>query len=156
MASTQPQIARSSDVANFLVFSVQGRVVERSTSQWRPEVFVAGIYPGCRVNLISVRVISVLQSHLARACTEQQQRSEGKKALLRSRASLSLSGNYFCNSCMLVVPWLQLAMLYAPRGVVLLCRQYELEWRRHAYALQWNHGDDRLCTQLNGGISNHK
>ena len=96
MSSTQPQIAGSSDVATSLVFSVQGRVVERSTSQWRPEVFVAGIYPGCRINLISVRVISILQSHLARTCTEQQQRPEGKKALLR-------------NSCMPAV-----ALLHAP------------------------------------------
>ena len=48
MATTQPQTARSSDVATSLVFSVQGRVVERSTSRWRPGFFVAGIYP-CRL-----------------------------------------------------------------------------------------------------------
>ena len=55
MTSTQPQIARSSDVATSLVFSVQGRVVERSSSRGRPEVFVAipGMYPGCRVNLLN-------------------------------------------------------------------------------------------------------
>ena len=64
MTSTQPQTARSSDVATSLVFSVQGRVVERSSSRWPwcPEVFVAGIYPGCRIillNSISARVISM-------------------------------------------------------------------------------------------------
>ena len=55
MTSTQPQIARSSDGASSLVFSVQGRVVERSTSRRRPEVFVAiaGMYPGCRLNLLN-------------------------------------------------------------------------------------------------------
>ena len=100
MTSTQPQNARSSDVATSLVFSVQGRVVERSTSRGRPEVFVAipGMYPGCRVNLAELN--KHVHCHLARACSEQHQRPVGEKILLRSRTILALSGKCFRNRCM--------------------------------------------------------
>ena len=82
MTSTQPQIARSSDGATSLVFLVQGRVVERSSSSpWRPEVFVAGIYPGCRVILLSA--ISARFPVTASCMHRQQRRSpEGENTLL--------------------------------------------------------------------------
>ena len=90
MSSTQPQIARSSDVATSLVFSVQGRglIVERSSSPWRPEVFVAGMYPGCNSTELN-KGVSHLSPHcyLTRARTEQQHRPEGKKHSFRSRTS---------------------------------------------------------------------
>ena len=160
MTSTQAQIAGSSDVATSLVFSVQGRVVERSSRRWRLEVFVAGIYPGCRIillNLISARVISIPQSHLA-ACTEQQQRPGGEKALLRSCTSLSLSGNYFVYACGSCAGWL----CCMPLANILLGIGYGVNttwnsdnttwnsdnttWNSDTYVLYWNNGDDRLCT----------
>ena len=104
MSSTQPQIARSSEGATSLVFSVEGRVVECSTSRWRPEVFVAGIYPGCRVMLlstISARVISISHCHVHALAFYATAEVGGRKYTpkFRSPKSLSLSGNYFRNRC---------------------------------------------------------
>ena len=98
MTSTQPQIARSSDGATSLVFSVQGRVVERSTSRWRPEVFVAGIYLGCRIilqNAISARFLTASCMHAGiYALTAEV---GGRK--YTPSVVAQLSGNYFRNRC---------------------------------------------------------
>ena len=177
MSSTQPQIARSSDAATSLVFSVQGRVVECSTSRWRPEVFVAGIYPGWRVILLNT--ISA-RSSLPRACMQQWR---AKIHFFCSRTSLSLSGNYFCNRCKPTVavagsavcpPRFAIVLLHRINVAIVLlhrinvaivllhritvaivllhriCRQYYLD-RRHVRALLELQRRLPICTQLNSG-----
>ena len=183
MTSTQAQIARSSDVIISLVVSVQGRVVERSTSLWHPEVFVAGIYLGCRIIELNkrARVISIPHCHLARACTEQQPRPEDEKALLpqshdhfppRKLLSQPLyasggSGWLCCMPLAIVLLHPRAAIDDIVRYCIIYGAVLELRivllhqiWRQYdtytPYVLYWNYGDDRLCTQLNGGISNHK
>jgi len=158
MSSTQPQIARSSDGATTLVFSVQGRVVECSTSRWRPEVFVAGIYPGCRVILLNT--ISA-RSSLPRACM-QQRRAKIHVFYSRIVQAFLFLETTFATAVNLL--WLWLALLHALRFAIVLlhritvaivllhriCRQYDLD-QRHVRALLELQRRLPICTQLNGG-----
>ena len=149
MTSTQPQIARSSDGATSLVFSVEGRVVEHSSSRWRPEVFVAGIYLGCRVillNAISARFLtaSCMHGHFI-----QQRRSEGEN-ISCSRTSVSLSGNYFRNRCKPTVAvagcgWL-CCMPSGLRSFFSIGYAVNMTWIGDTYALYWNCRNDRLSS----------
>ena len=110
MTSTQPQIARSSDGASSLVFSVQGRVVEHSTSQWRPEVFVAipGMYPGCRVNLLNSisAFTATLRGHVRSNTSGQWAPSAVARFLLSLETAFAIA---------VCLRRLRLALLHVPR-----------------------------------------
>ena len=101
-----------------------------------------GIYPGCRINSISARAISI----------EQQQRPEDEKALFRSRHEpSSLSGNYFRNRCM---PAVAAAGSAACPSLSIFSIGYGVDTTCSGDTCC--NEDDRICTQLNGRILNHK
>ena len=168
MTSTQPQIARSSDGATSLVFSVQGRVVERSTTRRRPDVFVAGVYLGCRVILLN----AISAPFLTASCMHATAEGENTRLLAAvAQAFLSLETTFATAVNLL---WLWLALLHALRFAIvllhritvaivllhritvaivllhLISRQYDLD-RRHVRAQLELQRRLPICTRLNGG-----
>ena len=143
---------------NFARVLSWGRVVERSTTRRRPDVFVAGVYLGCRVILLN----AISAPFLTASCMHATAEGENTRLVAAvAQAFLSLETTFATAVNLL---WLWLALLHALRFAIVLLhritvaivllhpisRQYDLD-RRHVRAQLELQRRLLICTRLNGG-----